>query len=348
MVDFTNCKIDIEASYGGSDQKRGIIYNGERYMLKLPDKIDTDTRLSINSSYSNSVYSEKVSCDILSALGFNVQETLLGTFNNRPVVACKNFVPKGATLISFRTIANTILPEKLGKVPKISEIYAVLSKDSDYFTTEGRKVALESYWDLFILDALLGNFDRHGDNWGYLKMENELHFIPSPIYDCGSCLYPKLADSAIEDILSNPEEVAMRVDKFPQAALMLDNGTKVNYKNFIHSKVNKDCTMALNRVFPKIDLDRINAVINGNNSISDVRKCFYRTMIKERYERILKPAYMTKASYLITDFLHDPPTLMKVMENHSNYKEWFNTSFPNGANSREEVIAVAKGSCTDY
>ena len=35
MIDFTSCPIDLIANYGGSDQKRGIIYQGERYMLKM-------------------------------------------------------------------------------------------------------------------------------------------------------------------------------------------------------------------------------------------------------------------------------------------------------------------------
>ena len=78
MIDFTDSIIDISSHYGGSDQKVGIIYNGDKYMLKLADSIRGDKRNSLNSTYSNSIYSEKVCCDILKALGFDVQDTLLG------------------------------------------------------------------------------------------------------------------------------------------------------------------------------------------------------------------------------------------------------------------------------
>lgn len=340
MTDFTYCPIDIEANYGGSDQKRGVIYNGDRYMLKLPDRISSEKRISLNDTYSNSIYSEKVSCDILAALGFKVQSTILGTFNDKPVVACKNFIPKGAVLLSFRTVANTILPEKIGRIPKISEIYEVLTQDSVYFTAEGRKAAFESYWDLFILDAFLGNFDRHGDNWGYLKLEGSTHLVPSPIYDCGSCLYPKLADSAIQSVVFNSEEVAKRVDVFPQAALLLDNGEKANYKNFIGSLSNPDCTAALLRIFPRIDMDMVNKVISNNPDLTDTRKFFYTAMLGIRYDRILKPAY-NKANvsiYTLCDLEHDHSTLMKVMEKHWDYKAWFVENFPNGAPSKEAVL----------
>lgn len=95
-------------------------------MLKFADRISEDKRNRWNSSYSNSVFSEKVCCDILHELGFPVQNVLLGyvTFSSekKPVVACENFIPTGATLVSFKTIANSILSTKLGKLPKISEI----------------------------------------------------------------------------------------------------------------------------------------------------------------------------------------------------------------------------------
>ncbi len=46
----------------------------------------------------------------------------------------------------------------------------------------------KKFWDMFIIDALIGNTDRHNGNWGFLVNTemNEIKF--SPIYDCGSCL----------------------------------------------------------------------------------------------------------------------------------------------------------------
>lgn len=39
MIYFTNAELDLMANYGGSDKKRGILFKGKRYMLKLSDKI---------------------------------------------------------------------------------------------------------------------------------------------------------------------------------------------------------------------------------------------------------------------------------------------------------------------
>jgi len=297
VIDFTNCEIDLTANYGGSDQKRGIIYLNERYMLKLPDRIPDEKRNSRNSSYSNSPYSENVCCEILNALGFDVQETLLGIITDKngeqkSVVACRNFVPQGYSMVDFRAMEDALLIDrKAGKIPRIGDIYEIMRGGNAYFTPETGAIALQNFWDTFILDAMLGNFDRHANNWAYFIKNDGQELRSTPIYDCGSCLYPQISDEAIPSILSSEEEIRMRIDKYPTAALELPGGFKANYRDYINSLENEDCTAALLRVYPLIDLDKINKVIYGNTEISDVRKQFYATMIARRVERILQTAY---------------------------------------------------------
>lgn len=301
-IDFTLCKIDLTANYGGSDQKRGIIYQDEHYMLKMADRITESNRNDLNSSYSNSVYSENVSCEILKGLGFDVQETLLGFITDKygepkPAVACKNFIPEGYSLIDFRVIEDALLVDrKAGKTPRITDIYEIMSGENVYFSKEKGAAALQRYWDTFILDAMLGNFDRHANNWAYFIKNDGTDLKFAPIFDCGSCLYPQLSDAAIPSVLASPEEVVMRIDKFPTAALLLPDKIKVNYKDYINSLCNPDCTAALLRVYPRIDMNIIQNIIVNNLAISDIRKSFYTIMIQNRIKRILEPAYK-KACY---------------------------------------------------
>ena len=297
IIDFTDSPIDLTANYGGSDQKRGIIYNGERYMIKMPDRITEEKRNGLNSSYSNSVFSEHICCEILKNLGFDVQETLLGYVvqsngEEKPVVACKNFVPEGYSLVDFRAIEDALLiDKKAGRIPRIGDIYEILGSPNAYFSKEMCELAMERYWDTFILDAMLGNFDRHANNWAYLIKNDGTDITFAPIYDCGSCLYPKIADDAIPQILSSQEEIIKRVEKFPTAALELENKMKASYKDYINSLNNPDCTAALMRIYPKLNMDIINNTINNTPYITDTRKMFYSTMIRARIEIILEPAY---------------------------------------------------------
>lgn len=50
---------------------------------------------------------------------------------------------------------------------------------------------------------------------------------------------------------------------------------------------------------------------------------------------------MTYTAYTLEDFLHDPDVLIAAIAKHkNNYEEWFNTTFPNGADSRDSVLEM--------
>lgn len=71
LIDFTNCEENLKTYNGANGSKLGIIFNGEDYLLKFPPKPTKKTDLS----YSNSCFSECISCQILKTLGFKVQFT---------------------------------------------------------------------------------------------------------------------------------------------------------------------------------------------------------------------------------------------------------------------------------
>lgn len=301
LIDFTNCPIDKTANYGGSDKKRGILLNNKRYMLKLSDQIPEEKRNGLNSSYSNSCFSEYIGCHILKSMGFNVQKTLLGSIDlesskgeikTYPTVACENFVPDTHELVEFKFIESALLDTKPPKVPRIIDIYQIMTHANEYFTKNFGEESLKNYWDLFIADAFLGNFDRHANNWGYLVEKSTGKIDFAPIYDCGSCLYPQMSDDAIPGILNNKNEIQIRIDKFPTAALELENGEKASYRKYISSFSNPDCTAALIRIAPKINMIKISKIIDDTPGISDIRKDFYKKMLLERYNQIIMEPYL--------------------------------------------------------
>ena len=45
-------------------------------------------------------------------------------------------------------------------------------------------VELENwFWDMFIVDALIGNWDRHNGNWGFLYDTVQDEMKLAPVYD---------------------------------------------------------------------------------------------------------------------------------------------------------------------
>lgn len=42
------------------------------------------------------------------------------------------------------------------------------------------------FWNMFIVDSLIGNMDRHNGNWGFLYNTLTDDVTIAPVYDCGS------------------------------------------------------------------------------------------------------------------------------------------------------------------
>lgn len=288
MIDFTNCEVNNFKYYGGKNGgKICIKYNSEDYMLKFPG-INEGVE---EHEYSNSCISEDISCKIIKSIGLKVQETLLGTYKlngiEKVVVACKDFTSIGTVLKQFAELKNSqIETSKNGYGTELSEVLQTIEEQLIYDTKELK----EFFWNMFVIDSLIGNFDRHNGNWGFLINENLKKIEIAPIYDCASCLYPQLTDERIEEIINNEEELKARVFVFPTSALKIDD-KKINYFDFINSLKNEECNQALLRMFPRINMNRIYEIIDNTPHITDIRKKFYKKIINMRYEEILKHSY---------------------------------------------------------
>ena len=285
MIDFTNCERNRFRAYGGANgNKINIRYQGKSYMLKFPPK----PRRGGEMSYTNGCVSEYLGCHIFASLGFRVQETLLGTYTDNKnkeklVVACGDFTEGGKQLIEFAKLKNTCIDSELnGYGTELSTILDAIEEQ----TLLPPKVLREFFWDQFIADAFLGNFDRHNGNWGVLVDENLGTAELAPVYDCGSCLYPQLSEEGMRAVLDDPEEIRQRIYMFPSSAIKED-GVKIPYAAYISSLKNPECNAALRRIAPRIDMGAIQKIIEDTPSLSSLQREFYLTMLQERKEQIL-------------------------------------------------------------
>ena len=137
-IDFTNCKVVLNYTYEGANGKKiAIMYGDDIYMLKFPSVSKNNNKIS----YSNSVISEYISCEIYRMLGFKTQEVIFGTYNTgkkeKDVVACKDFTISNKKFHCFASIKNTIIDsESNGFGTDLSEvidtIYSQTIIDSEY------------------------------------------------------------------------------------------------------------------------------------------------------------------------------------------------------------------------
>ncbi len=287
MIDFTGLPVRNKTYAGANGSKISVIYNEEQYMLKFPTAPSKNKEMS----YTNGCVSEYIGCHIFESIGLPVQKTLLGIYtrNGRQkiVVACKDFTASGLVLQDFASLKNTMIDSiHNGYGTELSDILMTLEAQ----TAIDPQVLTDWFWDIFIVDALIGNWDRHNGNWGFLYNNNTDEITLAPVYDCGSCLFPQADEEIMRKTLENPSERDLRVFEIPLSGIKI-NGQKIRYFDFLSSLQNKDCNKALQRILPRIDMIKINEIVEETPFISDLQKAFYKTMLKERKERILDFSY---------------------------------------------------------
>ncbi len=281
MIDFTNA-IEEFNNFRGSEKKKTLIYDNKKYLVKFPDPVREKNK---NISYINNAFSEYIGSNVFKICGFETQNVILGKYNyngkEKIVCACEDFTDNENVLYEFENLALSTNPDKkIGT--EIDDIMEVI-EENEMIDTESTK---QKFWDMFIIDSLIGNTDRHNGNWGFLLNRNTRNVMFSPIYDCGSCLNPMLEDEEIEK-LNETELKNLAINCY---SCLKENGKKINYISYIKQMKNKECNNAIKRIFINIDMDKIKKIIDSIDCMTDNRKGFYKNIIEQRY-------YIIKSTY---------------------------------------------------
>lgn len=265
--------------YGGSERKIGIVIDGEDYMLKFQKKTAFGKR--------NNHISEFIGSHIFELCGFLTHKTYLGYKDGEQVVACKDFNVSGRQFVPFNDIGESTLDQDRETYQYDYEDIMQMLRDNSKLTNVEETIS--AFWEVYIVDALLGNFDRHGSNWGFMKENNR--YSMAPVFDNGSSLYPALVDEDdMRHIIESEDETDKRVYKFPTSQVKL-NGKKSSYYEVIHSLEFPECNRALYNVYKRIDMTQIKTLIEDTPFISETQKKFYWHMVSARYEKIIKASY---------------------------------------------------------
>ena len=195
------------------------------------------------------------------------------------VCACEDFTTDERKLYEFENLVLSTNPDKKIET-ELDDIIEVINENK----MVNSKDIIEKFWDMFIVDSLIGNTNRHNGNWGFILNKRTGTIVFSPIYDCGSCLNPMLEDSEIE-ALSDTDINNIVVNCY---SCLKENGKKINYMSYLKQMKNEECNKAIKRIFPRINIKEINNFINNIECISNIRKDFYKGIINKRYEIIKK------------------------------------------------------------
>lgn len=277
-IDFSEYELNGKY-YGGSERKEGITIDGEDYMIKYQKQTAFGKR--------NNHISEFIGSHIFELCGFETHKTYLGYRGGEQVVACKDFNVSYKQFVPFNDVGESTLDQDKETYQYDYEDIMQMLYDNSKITNVQETISL--FWRIYIMDALLGNFDRHGANWGFVK-ENNCYTL-APVFDNGSCLFPNLVDeSEMKEIMESEAETDKRVYKFPTSQVKL-NGKKSSYFEVINSLQFEECNSALCYVMIQLDMSKVDKLIDETPLISDVQREFYKHMLNARYNKILRASF---------------------------------------------------------
>lgn len=170
MLDITNWKVDNELNASGTREKFWVIHpeTGERYLFKLPKE------------NTGEIWAEKIASEIGKHLGLYMMDVSIAFFGNRNGLLLRNFTEYGVE--EFYDGGDLIKAIIEDFDPYTLNDYSLLNicKAIEPFQFE-KEVA-----QMIMFDALIGNQDRHCENWGIIIGRNGERF--APIFDNGASL----------------------------------------------------------------------------------------------------------------------------------------------------------------
>lgn len=296
MVDF-NRYTQNQRMYGGTaGRKIGIIYNGKNYILKFPGNLKEQQMKNIQLSYSNSPVCEYIGSQIYGLLGFPVHDTILGFRNEKIVVACGDFLEDGDKLYEFDKIKVTFDPPFLDSNGNETngtglDLYEILMTIQEHPLLKDVEGIQERFWNMFVVDALIGNTDRNNSNWGVIIRADGTKEL-APVYDNGNCLNSKWDDEKMQEVLS--DEKRLMAESYSARRCIFElAGNRLNPYHLIERMEYEGCNKAVKNITPKIAmaLSDIENMVSDISVLSVTQKNFYLAVMKERYEKVFEPVY---------------------------------------------------------
>ncbi len=301
LIDFDGMPVSYRVYGGSAGRKNGIQYDGKNYLIKFPGS--TSEMQNVAISYTNSPLSEYIGSHIYEILGIPVHKTLLGFRNGKIVVACEDFLSDTDHLYEFAQLKVTFTPHFVdsngeitnGTGTDLKEILLTLGQHEMLKDITGIE---ERFWNMFVVDALIGNPDRNNGNWGII-LHADKSFSIAPVYDNGNSFNNKWDDEKMVRVMSDHDMLKNEASEGKTCVFTMKK-KRINPYHLISGMEYEGCNEAVKRLVPKMIsefdvmvqcMDEIPESFKNLTVMTKVQKDFFVLLIKKRLEDVFKPVY---------------------------------------------------------
>jgi hypothetical protein len=155
-------------------------------------------------------------------------------------VEVTDFLPRGAQIIYGKEILES--PERRLPLHHVQDCLRNLY--------DNHRELIQSYVDMVVFDAFIGNMDRHHENWGICVTEkfrkatlqpslfndqdlsNEIYL--TPLFDHGSSLLFELSEKKLSQMLTDPDRI-VRYNNKPYGFILTKEGKRGNVFDILQS-----------------------------------------------------------------------------------------------------------------
>ena len=192
----------------GMLKKAWIIENGVRYLLK--------------GGYKNEIlqpFNEVLASMICDRLGFNHVPYTIDTYKDMVVSKCPCFINRDTELITAYQVRNNMI--RNDNIKDYEDYIKVLEEHG----ISDARIKLEN---MYILDFLIMNEDRHLNNFGIVRDVNTLKWLDvAPIFDNGMALNIEYYDEE-EVVISGCGRLFYEVKTFDEIIKLVENPKRID------------------------------------------------------------------------------------------------------------------------
>ena len=292
LRDFAAADLRVSL-YDGAAEKRTMYWDGRRYMVKFGYVLDSSNRETSRTSYVNVPVNEYIGSNVFAAVGLPTQHVMLGEWRGQSVVACEDFMQwldPTWRLVHFKQLEIS-MPGEPGRSkarPEWEFVRHVIEDSPLIEPLRGR--VMERFAAMTCVDALIGNFDRHSNNWGFITDGGANIVDLAPVYDCGSSLAPHLSRDEMRARLDDPTLMKEANVASPVMSMTV-RGKRRTYAFFLTSDHAREFRRALVGLWPHLGAETTDRVVESVPGLDDLHRDFYRETLNARREYILRPAY---------------------------------------------------------
>lgn len=296
--DLSIAEITNGFKYDGAMNKEGVTINGSNYIAK---KNKNDWNLNVYCEYIASRFINNLAPCFDETIKITAHETNLfkDATTDSLYVLVKDFIGPERKLIKYFDIQQAGMESRDSAAGnrRQYEFSTIIKRINNHkkIADHEKSEIRSQFWIMFFLDAILGNRDRHGGNWGFLDQGNG--YKMAPIYDNGSALFPEIKAKMNQYLNNRSTFILKRCEGKPKSAIRANENDQhgANYYHFI----NEENLAKYDEMKEVVDLFRKIGMVNIFNAINNAclseksglipgeYKSFYTEIICCRYLHLI-------------------------------------------------------------